>query len=200
MPGPAYYEARDRYNAAANGSTRGTAGRAALFLYLASRSFNGILRVNSRGEFNVPVSDNRTPNYPTREALRAFAGVTRSWDLRCADFEETINGAGLGCTVFADPPYSGTFGAYTSGGFTDADQVRLADALALARDRGAAVLHTNSDTPEIRKLYRDRGFWLLPTAELRSVNRDGDGRARVGCLIVSDAPELLAAPDDGGTA
>lgn len=184
VPAPAYYAARDRLNTGAVG-----AERAALLLYLFARGFNGLMRLNARGEFNVPVGDVRSPSYRTREELRAFATVTESWTWRHSDFEATIGAAGAGDVVFADPPYAATFGSYTEGGFGTPEQVRLAGALAAARDRGALVVHTNSAHAETVALYRARGFHVLPTAELRTVNSDPtDRKARAACVLATSEP------------
>lgn len=183
-----YYEARDDYNSPV---TRTTETRAALLLYLLARCFNGILRVNRKGEFNVPVGDVKIPNDPTADELRAFSVATHQWHWTCQDFEPVVDQARAGDLVFADPPYAGTFTGYTAGGFGAKDQVRLADALRRAVDRGVAVAHTNADTPEIRALYRDRGFMMIPTAESRAVNSDVRGRKRASCLLVLSHPRLI---------
>lgn len=198
VAGPVYYAVRATYNAAlpARAAGVGDPVRAAQFLYLTARSYNGVLRVNRAGKFNTPVGSARDPHYPELADLHTFARATATWTWTCADFEPTIDQARRGDVIFADPPYADTFAGYARGGFGTRDQVRLAAALARARDRGAHVLHTNANTPEIRDLYDRRGFWRLPTAEMRAVNCDSKGRKRAGCLIVTSVPDLLAVPDE----
>ena len=187
---PAYYQARSLYN----DGVRDPAHRAAIRLYLAARCYNGLLRVNSKGKDNVPVGDIVRPCYPDEGDIAAFAKVAASWEIECADFEPSVDRAGEGSILWADPPYAGgkeMFTGYTAAGFDWADQARLADALARARDRGVVVLHTNSDHEGVRDLYSARGFTIIPTAELRAVNRDAKGRKRAACLLVVSHEEVV---------
>ena len=194
-----YYAVREAYNELPKRTNGGGGGgedgtdpiQAARLLYLIARGFNGVFRVNRGGGFNVPVGDVKNPRFCDPARLEAFSAATSTWDWRCADFAETIAGACAHDVLFCDPPYAGTFGAYTAGGFAWTDQVRLADVLQSAAGRGAYVLHTNADTPEIRALHESRGFYVLTTAERRAVNRDAKGRARVGCILTTNAPELV---------
>lgn len=207
-PHDGYYGARRAYNARAGGES---SHRAALLLYMNRRGYNGLCRVNGRGKWNVPQGKDSAGNWRPApepvdpERLTAFARATAGWTWRCADFAEALAEARAGDVAYCDPPYadpdkeeraSKMFVGYTAGGFSARDQVRLADALAAARDRGVAVIHTNVDSETIRVLYRDRRFWLLPTAELRAVNRNGEGRARKPCLLALSHPEMLYVPEE----
>lgn len=167
--------------------------RAARFLYLNKLCFNGIYRSNRKGEFNVPWGGEKTtsalPSLDELEAfLRAFSGggVVLSDD----DFRDTLAYVHKGDVAFVDSPYYGTFDTYVAGGFPEAAHVELAAHLEyLAHDVGATVFMTNSDCDAVRKLYA----WadIIPTAELRSVNRDGEGRGRKGCVLVTNRMDLV---------
>lgn len=206
VPGPYYYAVRDAYNAArANTAALGesfageggsSAERAAMFLYLMARCFNGVLREDRRGRYNVPVGDVRAPRYLSRDRLLEFAAVTSAWRWHLGDFAATIEAAPDGSAIFADPPYAGTWTGYTAAGFGPAEQERLADALARARDRGCAVAHTNADVVEVRSMYAARGFSAVPTAEPRAVSRSGTGRGRARCLLVLSHADLIEIPED----
>jgi DNA adenine methylase len=86
--------------------------------------------------------------------------------------------------IYADPPYFSTFTSYTAGGFSAADQEDLARGLKRASERGAVVLATNSDCPEVRELYK----WatVTSTSEARKVNSNTAGRGAVGCVLVTN--------------
>lgn len=126
--------------------------QAARLLYLNHRGFNGLYRTNQKGELNTPWGGDRRTPLPSRADLDALAQALEGARLRCSDFEATISKAGPGDVVYADPPYAGTYTGY-AGGFSEADQRRLRDALLAAHQRGAAVLASNRDCEEVRELY-----------------------------------------------
>ncbi|EFL9212122.1 Dam family site-specific DNA-(adenine-N6)-methyltransferase [Escherichia coli] len=141
---------------------------AAMFLYLNRHCFNGLFRVNGKGDFNVPFGCRRKPYFPERE-IRAFAEKANSTRtlLIHADFEGTLNSAShlfdMGNTlcVYCDPPYlrfSGrdNFTAYGNP-FTKDEHVRLRAALdRLSQETGGmtSITISNSDTPETRRIYQ----------------------------------------------
>jgi DNA adenine methylase len=177
---------------------------AARFIYLNKLCFNGVYRENKKGEFNVPYGDNayrksvvgrkvndRVDNlFPSGKKLRDLAQAFATAELEDYDFRDAIEMAGEGDLVYADPPYAKTFDAYTAEGFGPQDQIDLVNALGEAWERGATILTTNADQPEIRDMYS----WatIMTTAEARSVSQDGSKRKRVGCvLVISPGDELI---------
>lgn len=143
--------------------------RAAQLIYLNRTCFNGIYRVNLKGEFNVPIGTKTnvlldSDNF--EEISRRMQGV----DIRCSDFESTINECGEGDFVFVDPPYTvkhnfNGFVKYNEKIFSWADQVRLKNTIVKAVDRGAKFLISNADHESIRDLYEGVG-------EIECVNRN----------------------------
>jgi len=139
----------------------GVIERAVRFLYLNRTCFNGIYRVNLKGEFNVPIGTKNLVAYP-KGFLGAVAACLRHSSIRVADFEETINRAGPGDFVFVDPPYTvmhnnNNFLKYNANLFLWTDQVRLAAAVRRAARRGAATMISNADHRTVRDLYGDFG-------------------------------------------
>ncbi|HGF5359089.1 TPA: Dam family site-specific DNA-(adenine-N6)-methyltransferase [Escherichia coli] len=141
---------------------------AAMFLYLNRHCFNGLYRVNGKGDFNVPFGGYRKPYFPERE-IRAFADKANSTQtlLVHGDFRKTLSCAShlfsMGNTlcVYCDPPYlpfSGrdNFTAYGKP-FTKDDHIRLRAALdRLSQETGGmtSITISNSDTPETRRIYQ----------------------------------------------
>lgn len=149
-PDAAYYDIRDE-----RPPTR--AARAARFLYLNRTCWNGLYRVNLRGDFNVPRGTKTQILLPTDD-FNALSSALQDADIKVADFEASISQADEGDVVFADPPYTvahnmNGFIKYNQKIFTWKDQERLADALKQASSRGATVLATNADHPDVRRLY-----------------------------------------------
>ena len=159
-------------------------GRAARLIFLNKTCFNGLYRVNSSGQFNVPHGSYTNPTICDEEGLRAASEALRGVELRCADFTEAIAAAESGDFVYCDPPYvplseTANFTAYTATNFNTADQQRLAAAAANARERGVDVLLSNSGHPEVAQLYRDAGFQLDTVNAMRAINSNGAERGAV---------------------
>ncbi|PYX68722.1 MAG: DNA methyltransferase [Acidobacteria bacterium] len=136
-------------------------GQAVRFLYLNRTCFNGIYRVNLRGDFNVPIGTKDLVQYP-KNYLQQIADCLRHASIRVVDFEETIDEAVLGDFVFVDPPYTvmhnnNNFVKYNANLFSWTDQLRLASAVKRAVKRGAAIMISNADHCSIQELYGDVG-------------------------------------------
>jgi DNA adenine methylase len=136
--------------------------RAVRFIYLNRSCFNGIYRVNLKGEFNVPMGNKQEIAFETGFLARLAEQLTRS-SLRRSDFEKTIDAAGEGDFVYIDPPYTmkhnnNNFIKYNASLFSWRDQIRLANAAMRASDRGAMIMISNADHASIRELYATFGM------------------------------------------
>lgn len=136
------------------------AEKAARLIYLSTLSFNGIHRVNLKGEFNVPYGHKKHLKTCDRESLRAASAALQNATIRCQDFELAIANATAGDLVYLDPPYtvahvSNGFLKYNSKIFSWQDQERLAKSAAALVAKGCAVMVSNADHPSIRDLYKD---------------------------------------------
>lgn len=130
---------------------------AARFIYLNRTCFNGIYRVNQRGEFNVPIGSRNSVLFETDD-FSGWSRLLKYADIRACDFEESIETARRGDFVFADPPYVvkhnlNGFRKYNEALFSWADQERLARVLCRAAERGARVVATNANHPSVSELY-----------------------------------------------
>ncbi len=150
-----YFRRREEFNRLAPG-----AERAALFLYFNRHGYNGLIRYNAAGEFNVPFGRYARPYFPEAEMLAFLekTGRTRV-EFRVADFRKTFKGLKKGDVVYADPPYiplsdTANFTGYAGNSFGPADQEELAALAGSARDRGIPVAISNHDSDEARRLYR----------------------------------------------
>ena len=132
--------------------------RAARTIFLNKTGFNGLYRVNRSGKFNVPFGRYAKPAICDEENLRACSAALANVELVAADFESAASRAIAGDFVYFDPPYvplsrTAAFTAYAPGGFDLVAQSRLAAFFGKLAARGVVVLLSNSDVPEIRKLY-----------------------------------------------
>ena len=158
---------------------------AARFVYLNKTCYNGLYRVNKSGKFNVPMGSYETPLICDAENLRAAARVLQKATLRTGSFDDSRIAPQRGDVVYCDPPYDGTFAAYTDGGFGSEEQESLRDRATEWADAGAHVVLSNSDTPLIRSLYG--GWTLVEVQAARNINSNGAGRSKVGELLIVNA-------------
>ena len=170
---------------------RSSAARAARMIYLNRTGFNGLYRVNRKGEFNVPFGRYTNPTICDEENLRAVSRTIRSCGSfrgKAGDFELTAKKARKGDAVYYDPPYvplskTANFTAYVKGGFGEAEHVRLRDCFKALDERGVHVLLSNSDTPLVRRLYK--GFRISKVKAPRRINSKGVKRGDVSELLIS---------------
>ena len=155
------------WNATANAIEPHAPERAAAFYYLNRTGFNGLCRFNRQGGFNVPFGKYKTINYV--HDFRAYQPVLEPWRFTCGDFE------GMAIApddfIYADPPYDTPFTQYSAGGFSWADQVRLAEWLA---QHPGPVIASNQATDRILDLYRSHGFEIATLPAPRRISCNGD--------------------------
>jgi DNA adenine methylase len=148
----------EHFYAVRKAAPREPAERAARFIYLNRTCYNGLYRVNRRGNFNVPFGRYDHPRIVDRENLLAVATVLADVEIETADFERATEGAGPEDLVYFDPPYhplseTSAFTGYTSGGFGADEQRRLARVFEDLTRRGAFVILSNSSSEFVRRLY-----------------------------------------------
>lgn len=138
------------------------AEKAARILYMLRVDFNGLYRVNSKNQFNVPYGRYKNPKIVDESLLYNVSDYLKKADvtiLNC-DFEEAVENAEAGDFVYFDPPYvpataTRAFTSYTQTGFTLEDQKRLRDTFAKLTVRGVKCLLSNSNTEIVKNLYKD---------------------------------------------
>ncbi|MBI5159889.1 MAG: DNA adenine methylase [Micrococcales bacterium] len=161
--------------------------RAARLIYMNKTCFNGLYRVNSKGQFNVPLGRYVNPPILDAENLRAVCEVLGRASIKVAHFRQTLKDARPGDFVYFDPPYdplsqTAYFTAYTEGAFGRKDQAELADVYAQLARRGCRVMLSNSDTEFVRSLYRD--FDVRTVTARRTINSRADRRGPIGEVVV----------------
>ena len=159
------------------------------FIYLNKTGFNGLYRVNSKGQFNVPFGRYDNPTICDAPGLRAAAHALRKTKFLIGDFEKTVKSAERGDLVYCDPPYApvnatSDFTSYTKDGFDGKDQERLRDCALKLKARGAHVILSNADVPLVRKLY-GKGFNLRKVSARRAINSKATSRGAVGEVIIT---------------
>lgn len=161
--------------------------RASRLIYLNKTCFNGLYRVNSRGEFNVPFGDYESPTIADEDNLRACSAALAGADIECASFESVSSIARAGDFVYFDPPYAPVsatahFTGYAKGGFSADLQRSLADVCRSLDQRGVRFMLSNSNAPLVVDLYRS--FRVETVYAPRAINAKGDRRGKVAEIIV----------------
>ena len=150
-----FYDIRKRYN---NGGT--SAAQAARFIYLNATCFNGIYRVNSRGEFNVPYGRKEPPKLPSADHLVHASTILKKATIQDGSFELVLARASKGDFIYLDPPYppvsvTANFDKYTQQRFGFGRQKELSEVAHDLDRRGCLVMITNADLPQIREMYSE---------------------------------------------
>lgn len=106
--------------------------RASRFIYLNRTCFNGMYRVNSRGQFNVPFGHYKNPRIIDENNLLNCSELLKKTEIKCADFSEILTKVQKGDFVYFDPPYvplseTSCFTSYTKDGFDIDMQFKLRD-------------------------------------------------------------------------
>lgn len=163
--------------------------RAARIIYLNKTCYNGMFRVNSAGQLNVPYGRYKHPNIVNEPGIKALEKyLQQDIDIRCGDYAACLVDLPKGAFVYLDPPYmpvskTANFTGYTADGFDYAEQKRLRDECVKLRDKGIAFLESNSDTPAIRELYQD--FTIRTVQVRRGICADSAKRGTANEVLIS---------------
>lgn len=165
--------------------------KASRTLYLNKTCFNGLFRVNSRGEFNVPFGKYKNPDIINEATLKAVSDYFNNADISflCGDFETSIENIKENDFVYFDPPYdpiseSANFTGYSKDGFSKEDQIRLKKLCDKLDDKGVKFLLSNSATSLILDLYKDYHVEIVQAR--RAINSDGDKRGKIEEVLVKN--------------
>ncbi len=159
---------------------RSKVARAARFIYLNKTCFNGLWRVNSKGEFNVPFGKSKNPSLFVEANLRACSRRLKGSTITTVSFEEAVAKARKGDLVYFDPPYiplspSASFSAYAKEGFGLDKQELLAETISKLNKKGVFVLLSNSDTVLTRKIFK-KVLTLRKILMARTISSSGSTR------------------------
>jgi DNA adenine methylase len=171
---------------------------AAMFIYLNRTGYNGLFRLNARGDFNVPVGRYASPRICDEATLRGAAAVlaSPSVNLHHGSFTEVGKAAGPRDLVYFDPPYAplsatSRFTAYTPASFSDEDQRELQQLVVTLAERRCTVIVSNSTASVVTDLYEARearraGLRTYRIPARRAINSKGSKRGTVEEYIISN--------------
>jgi len=160
--------------------------QAARFIYLNRTCWNGLYRVNKRGEFNVPIGTKSKVIYDD-ENFEEISNILQRSSLYICDFEKLINEAKEGDFIFVDPPYTvshnnNSFIKYNENLFSWSDQERLFRALLRAKERGVIIVGTNAYHKSILELYKGV-FKIRKVSRYSLISSKNDSRKKYDELV-----------------
>jgi DNA adenine methylase len=186
-----YYEMRDLDRSTKKYASLSEVEKAARIIYLNKTCYNGLFRVNSQGQFNVPFGRYKNPNFLDDAVLRAVNKYLNSNDITLLnqDFAEAVKDANRGDFVYLDPPYdpvseTASFTGYDVNGFNRDEQKRLKKVFDDLNKRGCKVMLSNSCTDFILDLYKDYQDTIIKVMATRSINSNALKRGRVDEVLV----------------
>jgi len=184
-----YYEIRNKDRDKTKFSKITDYKRAARTIYLNKACFNGLYRVNSKNEFNVPFNRKKQVNTYDGQNLGIIHSYLNFNDITIlnVDFEEAVKNAKKGDFIYFDPPYdseTSTFNSYTENGFGKEEQIRLSKVFKELDERGCYVMLSNHNTTLINELYK--GYYIHLIEAKRNINANGRKRGKVEEVIITN--------------
>ena len=189
-----YYSQRDAYNTTKKAPTGNNVLRAALFIYLNKTCFNGLYRVNKKGEYNVPMGSYKNPTICDIENLMLVSDKLQNVRILSGDYKQIEEFIDENTFVYFDPPYrplskTSEFTSYNEVEFNDDNQIELAEFIKQLSAKGAKVLASNSDPKNTNpddnffdNLYKP--LKISRVTAKRSINSKGNNRGNVSELLI----------------
>ena len=162
--------------------------RAARFIYLNKTCFNGLYRVNSKGQFNVPMGKYKNPGICQEKDLREISKLLKNVNLKTESFEKILNYTKKGDFVYLDPPYyplkKDSFTTYTKGNFLEKEQRKLKEVFEKLDKKGCKIMLSNSNTKFIKNLYKKYKPKFVQAT--RMINCDATKRGKIKEIVVTN--------------
>ena len=162
-------------------------------LFLNKTCFNGLYRVNKKGQFNVPLGRYTNPNIVNKENLTAVSKILQSKKIKisCRDFEAVLDDAKKGDLVYFDPPYqpvssTANFTSYTHRDFTEDDLERLANLGDKLHSRGCHVLLSNSNSKTVKDFFSKKHWKISSINVNRAINSNAQKRTGHKEIIIKN--------------
>lgn len=188
-----YYTVREKFNSTAL-NTENATDKAAQFIFLNKTCFNGLYRVNKKGQFNVPMGAYKNPTICDDENLRNIHEALQNVTIVCGDYTQSATFIDDKTFVYIDPPYrpisqTSAFTSYNIDAFDDNEQIRLAKFINDINAAGAKIVLSNSDPKNVNEdddffddLYKN--YTIKRIEANRAINSKGDKRGKINELLI----------------
>lgn len=192
-----YMMKRERFNdLKINGSDKENIEKAALMIFLNKTCFNGLFRVNKKGQFNVPMGSYKNPLVCDEKNLRIVSKKLQKVEIVCGDYKDSAKFIDKNTFVYFDPPYrplteTSSFTAYTENLFDDEEQIELAKFVECLHKKGAKIVVSNSDPKNSNvednffdNIYSSRKIRRVEAS--RMINCNSEARGKIKELLISN--------------
>jgi DNA adenine methylase len=165
-------------------------------IFLNRTCFNGLFRVNRKGEFNVPIGGYKKPSFPSNKELLDVQRSLKDVTIHLSSFEECTSWIKKSTFIYFDPPYrpiskTSQFISYSKNDFNDQDQKILSDTFRILDSKNVNLLLSNSDPKNTEpdddffdKLYS--GFNIQRINAKRAINSDPNKRGEITELLIKN--------------
>ncbi|MFN6465215.1 MAG: DNA adenine methylase [Nostoc sp. DedVER02] len=185
-----YYRIRD-WDRQESFQNRTPVERASRIIFLNKTCYNGLFRVNSQGQFNVPFGKYKNPNILDLAVLKAVSKYLNENQITISnlDFQDVLKNAKKGDFVYLDPPYdpvsdTASFTSYSVNRFNKDEQIRLKETFDNLDKRGCKALLSNAYTNFIKDLYKD--YEQIKISAIRNINSNAKKRGEVDEILVKN--------------
>ena len=191
-----YYEKRREYNNLKINIEENNIEKAVLFIFLNKTCFNGLYRVNKKGEFNVPIGTYKKPKICDEENLKNVSMALKKVKIVYADYRESEEFIDNKTFVYIDPPYrplniTSSFTSYTENDFSDEEQIELAEYIDILNKKGAKIVISNSDPKNnniddnfFDELYKN--YNINRVKATRMLNSNANLRGAINELLITN--------------
>ena len=195
-----YYERRQKYNNLKINIEENNIEKASLFIFLNKTCFNGLYRVNKKGEFNVPMGAYKNPKICDKENLKNVSMALKNVKIIYADYRESESFIDEKTFVYIDPPYrplntSSSFTSYTENDFSDKEQIELAEYINDLNKKGAKIVLSNSDPKNndiddnfFDELYKN--YNINRVKATRMLNSNASLRGAINELLITNYKKI----------
>lgn len=191
-----YYEKRKEYNNLKINSKENNIEKAVLFIFLNKTCFNGLYRVNKKGEYNVPIGAYKNPKICDEKNLKNVSIALKKVKIVYADYTKSKDFINDRTFVYIDPPYrplnvTSSFTSYTENDFNDKEQIELAEFINILDKKGAKVLISNSD-PKNNNIHDNffdelyKNYNINRVKATRMLNSKADLRGAINELLITN--------------
>ncbi len=196
-----YYQVREKLNADLNTINLNSyhtkwINRAAQIIFLNKTCFNGLFRLNSKGEFNTPIGRYVNPTICHEANIQAVSSLLQKTSLQKMDYKQSLKKIKPHSFIYLDPPYrplnkTASFTAYSKSSFNDQNQIELAQLCQSLHDKNTLFLLSNSDPQNtdpndcfFEELYDP--FHISKISATRMINSQPDKRGSINELLIKN--------------
>ncbi len=188
-----YTQNREQFNSLINNNNN-SLDKAALFIFLNKTCFNGLYRVNRKGQFNVPIGSYKNPPICDPENLRYISDLLQNVQIQCGEYNDCAGFIDSKTFVYIDPPYrplteTASFTSYNENEFGDKQQIELGHFIDEITEKGAKVVASNSDPKNaddtdnfFDDLYAE--YKIERVSAKRMINSKAAGRGNINEIII----------------